>query len=61
MRRSLSQISFNLLLPAMSFYNIAAQVSADTIGALWPFAANAVLRCGAAAAAALTGGSDGSM
>ena len=43
MRRSLSTISFNLLLPAMSFFNIASQVSADTIGALWPFAANAVL------------------
>ncbi|KAL4436934.1 hypothetical protein ABPG75_004073 [Micractinium tetrahymenae] len=39
-RRSLSKISWELLLPAMAWYNI---ISASNISSVWPFAANAVI------------------
>ncbi|EFN60092.1 hypothetical protein CHLNCDRAFT_133407 [Chlorella variabilis] len=40
MRRALSGMAFNLLLPAVVFINIAGQVTADTIVSYWPFAMN---------------------
>lgn len=42
-RRTLSIVSFNLLLPAMNFFNIISQVSASTIVHYLPFAINTVL------------------
>ncbi|EFN53312.1 hypothetical protein CHLNCDRAFT_136993 [Chlorella variabilis] len=40
MRRALSGMAFNLMLPAVAFINIAGQVTADTIVGYWPFAMN---------------------
>lgn len=42
-RRSMSAISFNLLLPAMSFYNIGSQLTLDTLYQIWPLVVNALL------------------
>lgn len=42
-RRSISALSWGLLLPAMAFYNVVGQVSASTIASVWPFAANAIV------------------
>lgn len=42
-RRAMSTISFNLLLPAMSFVNIGSQLSRDTLYQIWPFLVNALL------------------
>lgn len=39
-RRALSTLAFNLLLPCVVFVNVAGNLSADTIGSYWPFAAN---------------------
>ena len=44
-RRTLSIISWELLLPSMAFYNIVLMVSDSNIGTIWPFAANTVLQC----------------
>ena len=48
MRRALSGMAFNLMLPAVAFINIAGQVTADTIVGYWPFAMNTCVRCVAA-------------
>jgi predicted permease len=44
MRRSLSTIAFNLLLPCVVFINIVSNVSASTIGSYWPYAMNTTVR-----------------
>lgn len=41
-RRSMSAISFNLLLPAMSFVNIGSTLTLDTLYQIWPFMVNAI-------------------
>lgn len=45
MRRALSSIAFNLLLPCVVFINVAGNVSASTIGDYWPFAFNTTGGC----------------
>lgn len=43
-RRKLSIISFNLLLPAFNFFNLAQNIDVSTVTSYLPFAANSVLR-----------------
>lgn len=42
-RRKLSIISFNLLLPAFNFFNLAQNIDVSTVTSYLPFAANSVL------------------
>ena len=44
MRRSLGHMSFNFLLPTLTFVNIAPQVDAQELRHWWPAAINIILR-----------------
>jgi hypothetical protein len=44
MRRSLGYMSFNFLLPTLTFVNIAPQLTASNLVRWWPLAVNIIVR-----------------
>ncbi len=44
MRRSLGHMSFNFLLPTLTFVNIAPAVNAEALKMWWPAAVNIIIR-----------------